>query len=105
MKSGETDVLVELVAQSIHAALVPVRASVAELTTRLAALEARPVGAVKDAGTWKPDRPYDEGDIVTRDGSAWICGRSHISTARFDHQAFRLFVKSGRDGRDGKDAR
>lgn len=68
------------------------------LETRCAALEARPV--TKDAGVWRPDVLYENGDIVSHGGSAWYCRSGHCSTGTApSHDHFRLFVKAGRDAR------
>lgn len=68
---------------------------------RLDALEARPLVSVKDAGVWEPGATYAAGDIVTFNGSGWICRSAHVSVgAAPQPDAFRLFVKRGKDGRD-----
>jgi hypothetical protein len=78
-----------------------VDSKLADLTARVKELEARP--QVHDAGVHHAGVTYDEGAIVTFNGSAWICSIAHVAKGNeIDHQCFRLFVKSGRNGRDAK---
>ena len=59
-----------------------------------------------DGGIWKSDGTlYPAGQVVTRDGSAWVCTRTHAQLGPFDHTCWRLLVKRGRDGRDAADTR
>jgi hypothetical protein len=75
-------------------------AKVDALETRIKELEARPV--VKDAGVWRSGVMYENGDIVSHGGGAWICRAAHYSTGMLPSTDFRLFVKAGRDGRSGR---
>jgi hypothetical protein len=36
--------------------------------------------------------------IVASGGSAWVCRQAHVAAAEFDHAAFRLMIKRGKDG-------
>jgi hypothetical protein len=56
-----------------------------------------------DAGVWRAGATYVKGAIVTHRGSGWICKSSHVAIGTdLDHTAFRLLVKSGRDGKDAR---
>jgi hypothetical protein len=73
---------------------------ITSLEQRVAELESRPV--LRDAGVWKAGTLYHEGEIVTHDGSGWICRKTHVSNSAsnsIDHSCFRLFVTRGKDGR------
>ena len=71
-----------------------------DLERRIVELEKRPAG-IKDAGVWKSGVTYHPGDIVSHQGSGWICSMTHDSTGNdVDHSAFRLLVMRGRDGRN-----
>jgi BMFP domain-containing protein YqiC len=77
--------------------LVPV-VEVSNLETRVKELEARSV--VQDKGVWAHGKEYAAGDIVSHAGSGWICKAAHFSVgSEPSHDAFRMFVKSGRDSR------
>lgn len=60
---------------------------------------------VLDRGVWTAGRAYDKGDGVTWGGSFWIA--QEATTAKPGEssaasRAWRLAVKSGRDGKEGK---
>lgn len=68
------------------------------LEARVSALEQRP--QLKDAGVWTSGQSYAPGDVVSHAGSGWICNAAHTAGGGISHEAFRLLVKRGRDGRD-----
>jgi hypothetical protein len=59
----------------------------------------REKASVQDAGVWKTNTTYREGDIVTHRGNGWICHETHVSGNDVSHNCFRLFVRAGRDAR------
>lgn len=73
-------------------------ARIVDLETSIATLKARPIA--KDAGPWKSGQLYGPGDMVSHGGSAWWCSEAHLSGPNINHDAFRLFVRAGRDARD-----
>jgi hypothetical protein len=90
--------LVDLIAHAIHGALVPVRATLVELSTKVAELERRPV--FEDRGVWQAGIDYRPGHAVSHAGSLWLCNTAHTSTGTEpSHTHFRLAVKRGKDGR------
>lgn len=98
-QDGLAYVIAEGIKRGIAAAIAPRDEQIAALQARIRELEARP--ALHDRGLWTRGVPYAEGDVVTADGSAWVCTKTHFSVGRdLDHTAFRLLVKRGRDGRD-----
>jgi hypothetical protein len=67
---------------------------IAELTARVAVLEARP--SIQYAGVWQPGRTYARGHATTLSGSLWIC--EFETTARPGDGAesgWKLAVKKG----------
>ena len=42
------------------------------------------------------------GDVVTHQGSAWVCLAEAVAGRVFDHTQFKLFVKKGSDGKDAR---
>lgn len=70
---------------------------IAALEAKIARLEARP--ALKYAGVWNSAAgAYSPGDIVTHQGSAWICHTSTVATPG-QTKDWQLMVKAGRDAR------
>lgn len=69
------------------------------------------IPALIDRGIFKSETRYEAGDVVTWDGSMWVCRgvaldvRPGIPSGQPLHEeslaAWRLAVKRGRDGRDG----
>lgn len=69
------------------------------------------IPALIDRGIFKGETRYEAGDVVTWDGSMWVCRgvaldvRPGIPSGQPLHEeslaAWRLAVKRGRDGRDG----
>lgn len=69
------------------------------------------IPALIDRGIFKSETRYEAGDVVTWDGSMWVCRgvaldvRPGIPNGQPLHEeslaAWRLAVKRGRDGRDG----
>jgi hypothetical protein len=55
-------------------------------------------------GVYRPGATYTRGDVVTWEGSTWLCGEDTSSKPLEGGKTWRLVVKRGRDGRDGKDA-
>ena len=70
------------------------------LEQRVRELESRP--AIKDAGVWHTATVYKPGDIVSHQGSGWICSADHVAGDGIDHAKFRLLVKKGADARDAR---
>jgi hypothetical protein len=64
------------------------------LKTRVADLEARPIGGVEYAGVHEATRTYQPGQLVTRDGSLWLCQRQTMTTPGYDPTYWKLIVKS-----------
>jgi hypothetical protein len=88
----DTERLAEVIATCIKAAIAPLR-------ERIAVLESRP--SLKDCGVWHSGVVYENGSLVTFDGSAWVCRQAHFAVGDHpSHDHFRLLVKRGRDGRD-----
>ena len=52
-------------------------------------------------GTWKADNEYDEGAVVTHDGSGFIAKKSTREKPGAS-DSWQLFVKRGKDGRDAR---
>lgn len=73
---------------------------VAALEERLKDVERRPT--IRDAGIWHVATVYKAGDIVTHQGSGWICSADHVAGDTIDHSRFRLLVKKGADARDAR---
>lgn len=72
---------------------------IADIEKRLLTLEARPTLEYK--GAWAPGT-FFEGNVVTKDGSMWVCRR--VTTAMPglntpESRAWTLCVKRGRDSR------
>ena len=68
------------------------------LEARIAALEARP--EMKYLGVFDPATHYEPGHFVTKGGSLWCCLKASTgATPGVSVDAWRLAVKSGRDGR------
>lgn len=65
------------------------------LIKRINDLEARPTLQYK--GVFEEGESYQSGDMVTYQGSVWHCEKSHLGA--FDHEAFKLAVKKGRDAK------
>ena len=70
------------------------------LTPRLEGVEQSTKGALKDAGVWTGATRYSLGNVVSHAGSAWIAQTDSIAEIPGKSSAWRLAVKSGRDGRD-----
>ncbi len=51
------------------------------------------------AGTWQRALGYVEGDVVTYDGSAWVCLSPETKAKPGDGADWQLFVKKGRDAK------
>ena len=99
MTPEEQAVIAKVIARAVHNATQPFIAKVTGLERTVAELQARPV--MKDADVWQAGVTYAPGDLVTYRGSGWVCRRAHLATGpELNHEAFRLFVKAGRDGRD-----
>jgi hypothetical protein len=98
MTPDELDGIASAIAQTITAATAPLVTRIDALEQRVRELDARP--SAKDGGVWQPNRAFEVGQVVSYEGSGWIVTRAHIAGATFDHAAFRLFVKRGRDGKD-----
>jgi hypothetical protein len=65
------------------------------LELRIAALEARKSAAgVRWAGQWKNGRTFHEGELVTFDGSLWVCTRETSSPPKRCDD-YTLIVKQG----------
>jgi integrin beta 3 len=58
-------------------------------------------GMVVDAGVYRSEAGYVQGDAVTYAGSYWIAQRDTRSAPGNGSTDWRLCVKRGRDGRDG----
>lgn len=65
------------------------------LLKRIESLESRPTLQYK--GVFEDSESYQSGDMVTYQGSVWHCEKSH--SGAFDHEAFKLAVKKGRDAK------
>ena len=52
-------------------------------------------------GTWKADNEYDEGAVVTHDGSGFIAKKSTREKPGTS-DSWQLFVKRGKDGKDAR---
>jgi hypothetical protein len=70
-----------------------IKQAVAPLRDRIASLEARPV--LKYGGVFEQGASYQEGVLVTRSGSLWLCLRETRATPGSDPEKWRLVVKSG----------
>lgn len=65
---------------------------IAALEAKIAELEARP--RLMYRGVWKDGEPYEPGDVVTRSGSMWHCGKAtKNSIPSEDHESWTLCVK------------
>jgi hypothetical protein len=92
------DAIVSTIKAALKAHIPPLKEQIVALEKEVAELKARPV--VHDAGVWTHGKVYEPGAIVSHRGSGWICSAAHLSTGDdLNHEHFRLFVKSGRDGK------
>lgn len=66
------------------------------LEARIGALEARPAGGVKWAGTFAHGKNYHEGQLVTDRGALWLALRDTAARPGSD-PSWRLVVKRGAD--------
>jgi hypothetical protein len=66
---------------------------IADLESRVAALEARP--SVKYCGTHVEGTLYREASLTTRQGSLWVATADSTSTPGTPGSAWRLIVKRG----------
>jgi hypothetical protein len=67
---------------------------IAELTARVAVLEARP--AIQYAGVWRPGQKYPRGMAITHDGCLWVAEHDTIDERPGNGPtAWRLAVKRG----------
>lgn len=72
--------------------IAAVKKAQAPLAKRVAALEAQPT--LHDKGLWNAGQVYQPGAVVTKQGSAWVCTQTHMSTGnQLDHTSFRLLLK------------
>jgi hypothetical protein len=72
-----------------------IKAVVAPLQERITALEAKP--ALEYAGVYLDGKAYREGQIITRNGGAWLCLRPTCDVVPGSDPAFwKLIVKEGR---------
>lgn len=73
-------------------------AKIAALEQKVAALQQRTAApGVKWAGVHERGRQYDEGELVTHDGSLWLSLRTvNLSRPGKDPNAWRLVVKGDR---------
>jgi hypothetical protein len=70
------------------------------LEKRIAVLEVRPV--LEDGDIWSAEKLFKPGQVVTCDGSAWVCRELNSNARPGQSDCWRLWVKRGRDGRDAK---
>lgn len=61
------------------------------------------IPAMMDCGVFKEGKDYEEGDVVSWAGSAWVAKSATSSKPDQSPEGWRLMVKRGRDGKDGKD--
>ena len=90
---GQLDTLVEILAHCIAPHLQAIEKRIAEL-------EARP--ALEDAGTWNAQRVFKPGNIVTHEGSAWVCKEMCSNARPGQSDCWRLMVKHGKDARGSR---
>lgn len=56
-----------------------------------------------DAGYWRDGMKCQPGDIVTQDGSAWICLKETADRPSYQNKTeWRMFARKGRDGDKGE---
>lgn len=60
------------------------------------------IPAMMDRGVFKEGTSYEEGDVVSWAGCAWVA-KSSTESKPDTADGWRLMVKKGRDGKDGKD--
>ncbi len=73
----------------------------ATLEAEIAEFKARPL--LRDAGIWRHGSSYVPGDVARFKGSPWVCTRAHTADgATADHSYWRLWMKSGKNGRDAR---
>jgi len=68
---------------------------VAKLEERITTLEARP--ELKHVGTWRSGVRYEERNLVTHDGSVFMCTASTDAATPGKSPNWRLIVKRGKD--------
>ena len=92
MNEKTLELLASAVATAIKEAVTPVAGRIAELETRLAALEAKP--HVKFCGVYESGRAYTPGDACTHGGGLWICKAATTGQPNQDYAGWALAVKS-----------
>ena len=98
MKKRELEALIKGIAGPIIKKLArdsinPVKAQLAEATTELAALKAKPV--MKFCGTWQRGKTYEAGDAVVRDGHLWVCKAQTAGEPSKDFVGWQDAVRQG----------
>lgn len=57
-----------------------------------------------DRGYWREGMTAEKGDVLTKDGSAWIALQDNATNPGHDQKDnWRMLARKGRDGRDGVD--
>lgn len=72
----------------------------ADQEKRIAELQARPT--LQDAGVWGEEKVFHPGDIVSHDGSAFICKETNAKARPGQSDCWRLLVKRGKDARGAR---
>lgn len=76
--------------------LAAVDAELSGLRNRLRDAERK---GLRYSGTWQRALQYTQGDVVTHDGSAWVCLSPETKAKPGDGADWQLFVKKGRDAK------
>jgi hypothetical protein len=86
----------ELMAETGGILISAVR-EVRRLKQRVVELEAKP--PLKYLGVWRAGKSYQQGSLVTCDGSVWHCDRDHPLKPGLGNSGWTLAVKRGKDAR------
>lgn len=95
MDAGQAALAVGLAAMAKEV-LAAVDAELSGLRDRLKDAERK---GLRYSGTWQRALEYKQGDVVTHDGSAWVCLVPETKGKPGDGLAWQLFVKRGRDAK------
>jgi hypothetical protein len=85
----------EAVGVLIRDTAAPLRKRIDALEQRLGEIEGH---GLKYAGVYQRANAYARGNVVTHDGSAWICIAEKSLSAPGASAEWQLMVKAGRDG-------
>jgi hypothetical protein len=92
--TSDQDALASVIADSIAAALAPLRAKIAALEAQQQALEQKGL-AVEYRGIFQRGTTYARGTLVTQKGGLWLALATTTTPPGSDAMQWRLIVKSG----------